>query len=89
MRDCSTVILSSRLTRFDCTWMNESLWTGYLMVGLAVTGITYMHNFTGGLDIKKQRYIAYAIMMLGAWSFAKVVGVYRWKTGYRWRTYFF
>ena len=58
-------------------------------MGMAVAGITYMPKFTSGLDLKKQRYIAFAIMLVGAWSFAKVVGVYRWKTGYRWRTYFF
>lgn len=62
--------------------------TGYLVVGLAVTGLTLMPKFTSGMDLQKQRYIAYGVMILGTWSFLKVVGMYRWKTGYRWRTYF-
>lgn len=62
--------------------------SGYLAVGLAVAGLTFMHHFTTGMDIKKQRYVAYGVLAFGAWAFLKVVGLYRWKTGYRWRTYF-
>ena len=62
--------------------------TGYLIVGLAVSGLTFLHKLMPGADVQKQRIAAYVILGLGTYSFLKVVDVYRWKTGYRWRTYF-
>lgn len=62
--------------------------TGYLLVGLSVTGITFLDRIVPRLDPQKRRYAALAIMAVGAYSFLKVVSAYRWKTGYRWRTYF-
>lgn len=62
--------------------------TGYLTVGLAVTAMTYMPKLMGGMEEKKRRWIAYGTIFIGAWSFMQVVGLYRWKTGNHYRTYF-
>lgn len=62
--------------------------TGYLLVGLSVSGLTLLPALAPNLDKRKLRFATFAIIALGAYSFLQVVGLYRWKTGYRWRTYF-
>ena len=61
--------------------------TCYLAVGMAVSTLTYL-TYLVPSDVKKQRVVAYVAITAGFWSFMQVVNLYRWKTGYRWRTYF-
>jgi oligosaccharyltransferase complex subunit gamma len=60
-----------------------SLYTGF---GLCFAVIVYL-----GPCLKnptQQRYLCYTAMAVALWCIGKLVGIYRWKTGYHWRTYF-